>query len=323
MVYKAYPIQNRQPLISTMKILFFTSLLIACTTTLAQAQLAQIPFLFKGENIHIKLQIASSDTLDYMFDSGATCTTLDSATAVKINIDRTKADTIGLAGLGGIQKAIMIHNQTITLGKNLKVEGISPILINYTSWAKLTGVPLAGIVGYDIMNRYITQLDFDTKKMSFYADIKEVDTAGYTALPFTFINGPIPHITASITLSNGETFSGKVMFDLGAGSSLIVTAEFNNFHHLSEKARQTDSVKAAEISSAAAKNRVDLTKIKSMQIAGFTTGSMPVSLMVNPNATPQDGYLGIAGIDVLKRFNMIIDYADKKIYLKPNRSFNQ
>lgn len=293
--------------------------LIGMGSTTLTAQIAQIPFEFKGTHLSIQVKTKASENLNFIFDTGCTGASIDSAAAVKAGISRENTQAVSVAGSGGAQSYQMALHQNLTID-NLEIKDLNLVLMNFSAFSTDVGERLDGIIGYEILNQYVTQIDFDQKKLLFYDQIKSVDTTGYTGIPFEFSrNILIPRFPVAITLANGQTFSGKVMFDTGNAFSLLVSTPFNKFHHFDSKLGQTS---LASSRGANAMSQDQLANIKSMSFNGFEFGEMGIRLTVNDKAEPKDGYLGILGMEVIKRFHVILDYAHEKIYLKPNKSFH-
>lgn len=279
------------------------------------AQEVKIPFQMIGPHLYIKVQTKNSDSLNFIFDTGATGGTIDSLTAEKAGISQLNRKTVSVAGSGGVKNYTMAENQSLRF-KNLEVNNVNFVLADLNSLSADLGTKLDGIVGYEILNQYITKIDFDQKVISLSKDIKTIDTTGYTAIPFEFNkNVMIPRFPISITLDNGERFTGRVMFDTGNAFSLIVGTPFSKFHHFDEKLGPT-SITFGRGMHATTQDKV--ANIKSMDFQGFNFGKMPIRLTINEKAEARDGYLGILGIEIIKRFNVILNYNTKKIYLKPN-----
>jgi FKBP-type peptidyl-prolyl cis-trans isomerase len=285
-----------------------------------KAQVARIPFEFDGTHLYIKVRVNESDTLHFVFDTGSTGgATIDSSAAGKAGIGKENLQTVSIAGNGGVQSYNMALNQTLKLG-NIEFKNINIVLANFASLSASSGARIDGIAGDDILDKYVTELDFDHKALSLYKDIKFLDTTGYTPIPFEFSkNIHIPRFPISITLANGETFTGMVMFDTGNSLSLIVSTPFSKFHDFNSKLGETYISRGRGFS---AETQEQVAVIKSMSFNGFHFGKMSVRLTVNDKATPADGYLGILGIEVIKHFNVILDYSHKMIYLKPNKNYN-
>ncbi len=57
-----------------------------------------------------------------------------------------------------------------------------------------------------------------------------------------------------------------------------------------------------------------------MIIQDFKLGEMPVQLSESKQGvTSYEGYLGLLGNEVISRFNVILDYKNTTLYLKPNK----
>lgn len=292
--------------------------LILCNTLSSKAQLTQIPFELKGAHLYIKVQAKSNDMLNFIFDTGATGASIDSTVAERIGISKENLQTVTIDGNGGSQSYQMASHQQLKIG-NVKIEDLNLVRADFKSLSANLGHQLDGIVGYDVLNHYVTKLDFDQKKISLYEQISHADTTGYTGIPFEFSkNILIPRFPVSITLANGETFTGRVMFDTGSIFSLIVSNGFNKFHDFKSKIGPVTLTHGRGVS---AITNDQIAMIKSMSVQGFDFGPMTIRLTVSETGKAYDGYLGIMGIEIIKRFNVILDYANLKIYLKPNKAY--
>lgn len=109
------------------------------------------------------------------------------------------------------------------------------------------------------------------------------------------------------------------MFDTGNTFSLIVSTPFSKYHDFDSKLGKTGYTVGRGMNSF---TKDQLAVINSMSFDGFKFGQMSIRLTVNDQAVPKDGYLGILGIEVIKRFNVILDYKHQKIYLKPNQAYS-
>lgn len=266
----------------------------------------------------IKASFNNSDSLNFIFDTGATGMMIDSATAERAGISKESRLPASVAGSGGSQSYTMVLNQSINLGKT-ELKHVNLTMVNFSSLSTTLGSKLDGIIGYEILSRYVTKIDFDQKKIFLYDRINAVDTTGYSNMPFEFSkNILIPRFPISITLANGESFTGKVMFDTGNAIPLLVSSPFSKFHNFDSKLGETTRSLGRGMNAITQDQVAD---IKSMTFGGFHFGPMSIRLTINDKADAQDGYLGILGIEVIRRFNIIMDYKRKYIYLQPNRSY--
>ncbi|MCC8423605.1 FKBP-type peptidyl-prolyl cis-trans isomerase [Mucilaginibacter sp. UR6-11] len=291
-------------------------LLLAGLNRQACAQVARFPFDFNGKEIFIKLSVQGSPPMDFIFDTGtAGSSSIDSATAEKIGISKANRQLVTVAGHGSARQYQIAAGLNAAL-PGLELKGLNMTLINFDAFSGSAGFKLNGLIGDDIMNRYVTAVDFDQKEIKLYDQIGQVDTTGYTGVAFDYYKGVnIPRFPMTITLASGEKLTGKVMFDTGNGTTLLVSTPFSLFHDLEHQLGATVIAGGRGVS-AATVDRLAL--ISQASLGGFDFGRMMIKLTVNPEAKPADGYLGILGIDIIKRFNLILDYAHKKIYMKPN-----
>jgi len=283
-----------------------------------QAQVTTLPIEFNNNHIFIKAGTGKSDSLRFVFDSGATNMSIDSAAADKAGVSMENCERVQVGGHGGARFYLMAKDQTFRVG-GVNLEHVNPVLVDFSSMTRATGMKLDGLIGYELLNAYVTKIDFEQKELSLYNNIKEIDTSGYTGIPFEFNKGVlIPRFPVTITLPDGEQFTGRVMFDSGGFFTLLVSIGYNKFHGLSQKLPNRTLQKMQGLNTT---NTEERAAIKGMQFDGFELGEMPIDLTMNDKAEASEGYLGMIGIEIIRKFNVILDYADKKIYLKPNKMY--
>lgn len=293
---------------------------ILCFVTIhsSTAQVATIPFDFKGKQLFIPLQAPNGKQLRFIFDTGATGAMIDSISAKEADLYDGPREKVSVAGSGGAKSYQMIFNREIKI-QDLTIDKINFVLAGFKCLAVLVGDTFDGIIGYEILSRYVTRMDFEKKQVVFYENMNDLDTTGFVSIPFEFSkNILIPRFPISITLANGQKFIGKVMFDTGNASTLLVSTPFSKYHQFDQKLGATRITTGAGVH---AETTDQLANIKFMSFDGFKFGPMGIRLTVNPAAEPKDGYLGILGIEIIKRFHVILDYAHQKIFLKPNRFY--
>ena len=282
------------------------------------AQVAEIPIEFNGKHIFIKVKTGAGDSLRFIFDTGSTGISIDSGAAKNAGIDMVNRKAVTVNGSGGAKGYMMAMHQKLKMN-TVELTDVNLVLVDFSSLSASIGSRLDGIIGYDILKKYVTQIDFENKKILLYNRIESADTTGYTGIPFEFSKSIlIPRFPISITLANGESFTGKVMFDTGNAFTLIVSTPFAKYHNFSNKLGETSFTGGI---GANAVTKDQLATINALSFNGFSFGKMGIRLTVNDAAEARDGYLGILGIEIIKRFNVILDYANRKIHLKPNEEY--
>ncbi len=130
------------------------------TASGASAQAVAVPFELKDNNLYIKVRVNHGDTLDFIFDTGSTGTLIDSAAAGKAGIGRENLRKVSVAGSGGAQDYVMATGQSLQLGA-AGLQGINPVLADFTGLSAEVGHHIDGMIGYELLNRYVTAIDFD------------------------------------------------------------------------------------------------------------------------------------------------------------------
>jgi|SRR6218665_870645 len=277
----------------------------------------KIPFRFRGGLIIADFNLNGKVKAPFVFDTGASTTVLDStaAQALQLKAEGRQTNT----GAGGSATFPVVYNQQIQLSKDEVVSLPQCTIVNLQALRERNGENFIGIVGYDILRTYFTYIDFDRKEI--ILDIKPfTDLGGFSKHPFTFGNGiTIPQLTAGIVLSNGTKLEGTVFFDSGASLSLLLNSPFKTTH-LAELTGKTISSKVQDLTR---ENILQEMAIDSIQLGEHKFSSLPISLSSDQKGvSAYNGYMGILGSRVISRFNIVLDYREKVIYLKPNQSYS-
>lgn len=285
------------------------------------AQIATIPFELKDGLIFLKVNINdNTEASTFIFDTGATTDLLDSTTANKLGLKSNhKQDA---SGAGGKKSYNFILNQKLTLQNKIEIDSTHLLLTDLTKLNDRLEGKFDGIIGYSLLKKYITKIDYENQKILLYNKIDNIDTKGYKTINFKFENGiPIPQFDISITLRNGERYTGKILFDTGAGLTLLINTPYNEENKLSEKAGKSLVSKSENLHGESISEDI---AIKSMNLGGYQLNEMVVSIANDKNGVSSyENYLGILGAKVISKFNIVLDYSTSTLYLKPNNTYNK
>jgi hypothetical protein len=303
--------------------LHFILILAALTTQGLYAQNRdpiEVPFdLIEDRFVLIKGVMGKADTLTFYFDTGA-------ATSA---IDRTVAKTIGIqpnykspvSGAGGTEMYDVALNQDVRIGGST-ISGVHMVLLDFTILREALGRKFDGIIGYHIIRDFITEVDFDRSVMTLYGKKHKPDLTGYTEHPIEFRgSNSIPVLPVTIELENGYRYEGDILFDSGAGLSLVINTPFVEKNDLREKFMRSYEYTTQNLNSISESTKVMLSK---MDLCGYTLERIPVDLASDTEGVSSSpGFLGILGAEILNRFNFILDYRKMKLYLKPNALYGK
>lgn len=288
----------------------------SCNTLGQNKPIGEIPFAINESGLMIiELHINKEKVSKFILDTGASVTILDDDIASQLNLilqdveyESTGSSEVSSKGKKTIEQQISITDQVVLRGVKLSVRDLSHL------------GEMNGIIGFDLFRNFVSQINFDTKKITFYKKKGRPSTDGYEAVNFVE-SYCTPEVDVTFSLENGETFSGKVFFDTGnAASPLIISSPYKAKQNLPSK---FNSLITSESSGIHSKIQSEKGVIKSLRLGEYELGEMTAVLSnTEKGFLSWEGYMGLLGLEYISKFNVIINYHRGKIYLKPNNSFS-
>ncbi len=270
---------------------------------------------YSGGVMVVKARVGNiPDTLNFILDTGSGGISLDSTTCVEFNIALRQTDTV-ITGLGGARKVPFVFNQTLHL-PGLSVEKLNFHVNNYEVLSSVYGEKIDGIIGYSFFSRYIVKINFDSNQVEVYQPGKiNYPAKGYTLKPI-FTNLPIIWTKIKDRLKMSYNF----YFDTGAGLCFLMSDDFVNDSNILLSRRKPVITQAEGLGG---KLQMRLTVVKEVKIGPYKFKRVPTYLYndeYNVTAYPYVG--GLIGNDLLRRFNLIINYPKREIHLLPNSHYD-
>lgn len=279
-----------------------------------------IPFELSNNLIVVNVNLNGSN-LKMILDTGADLSVLFGSTrndSVKINSSReTKITGIG------INKPI---NAIISDGNHLKIKEyedpkFSLLLINddNINLVDKFGVEINGIIGSSFFQNGLIKINYQRKKIYVYKSKNQSyknRLKKYVAKDISFYQNK-PFIELNLA-SDTVIKSHKLLLDTGLSEGLWLFK--NNLSDLNNQKTITDYLGlglSGEISGKRA-------RLKELEISNFKFQDVLVAYpdsIFFANIDLSNGREGIIGGEILKRFHIIFDYSNKKIYLKKNNLF--
>lgn len=291
-----------------------------------EKQKFSLDFQPTGNLVIVPVQINSSIPLNFVIDTGSPYTIITNLEAInyfKLN----KGRPISISGLGQSTKrleAYLSKNNTITLGK--AVSNSTDIVLLFEQDFDLStrfGIPIYGIIGYDILKDFVVEVNYMRKKISFYRhDYFYLKKTGklkkFREIPVEIEKGK-PYVTLNSEI-NGVNLDLRLLLDSGSWDAIWL---FEN----KEKNILTPPVYINDYLGFGLNGEIHgkKTRITSLEIGPFEiknpTTSFPDSLSVsNLHQTMRNGTIGS---EIFRRFTTIYDYKNRKIFLKKNNKYNE
>lgn len=302
-------------------------LLIAFAVMMARAQeefvpapsafITKFPFrMLTGGIIVLKAQVEGyKDSLTFVFDTGSGGISLDSATVKKLGIDiRPSEKTI--RGIAGIRKVSFAYNKTLRL-PGLDVDSLNFHVNDYDLLTSVYGEKIDGIIGYSFLSRYIVRVDYDSMQMGVYTrGTVKYPKGGFLMRP---IMANIPVTFASV--KDETEVASRFYFDTGAGMCILLSSDFVED---SVFLRTKTKWYASQAEGLGGKAPMRQGVVKQVRLGPYKFRNVPAYIFDDEFNITSYPYLGgLIGNDLLRRFNLIINYEKREIFLKPNSHFRE
>ncbi len=277
--------------------------------------LATVPFTQLTGGIIILHALIDShpDTLNFVLDTGSSGISLDSATAEYLGMNPVPSERT-IRGIAGIRKVNFLYNRTLHF-PGLTVEHLDFHINDYELLTTVYGERIDGIIGYSIISRYILKIDYDSMKLSFFSKgTMRYPKGGYLLKPTIS-----QLVSQPMRVRDEKAIYTRFLFDIGAGLCMLLSREFVDDSAFFSKKRKR-YIKEAE--GLGGKIDMELTVMKETRIGPYKFRNVPVFIFddeYNVSSYPYMG--GIVGNDLLRRFNVILNYEKNDIHITPNSHF--
>lgn len=261
--------------------------------------------------------------LSFLIDTGVSKVILfDIGNSDSLTIKNT--EILELRGLGdqGATKAIKSDGNTLKIGDainiNQSIYGIFDKNLNFTP---RLGVPVHGILGYDLFKDFIVEINYASKYIRLYNKSSAPKLSNkWQKVPISLHRNK-PYLKA-LTKINDKHTEVKLLIDTGSSDALWL------FENKTKKLIPNPSMVFEDYLGKGLSGSVygRRSKINQVTIGTFShynvnvayPDSVCVGLLKHHKA--RNG--SIAG-NLLKRFNFFIDYENQMIHIKPNRFYNE
>lgn len=255
-----------------------------------------------------------TDTLQFILDTGSGGISLDSSTVVRFGLVPEPSDKTVL-GIGGAKKVGFLYNRKLRL-PGLVVDSLNFHVNDYEILTSVYGEKIDGIVGYSFFSRYIVSINYDSLRIDVYSNGRFRYPRGGTLLEPSLRTLPVQNAR----IKDNITTDSRFLFDIGAGLCVLLSKEFvedSSFLHR----KRALYVKEAE--GLGGKVDMYITVIKEIRVGPYKFRNVPAFIFDDTNNLTSYPFLaGLIGNDLMRRFNIILNYNRREFYITPNAHYN-
>ncbi len=268
-----------------------------------------------GGGILIRASLGNfPDSLNFILDTGSSGISLDSSTATDLKIAIAPSE-ITVNGIAGRSKVGFIYARQLKL-PGLVIDSLDFHVTNYEILTNFYGEKINGIIGYSVLKDFVVWLDYDSSIISFYSKGSvKYPKGGYLLKPYINFQ-PFQHAS----LKDNRKIQSNFIIDIGANICMMLSSAFDRDSTPIKPNRKRFTKEAEGVGG---KIVIQTTVLRELRIGPYKFLDVPVCVFDDAeNVTAYPYSAGIIGNDLLRRFNIVLNYGNKEIFLKPNNHFN-
>lgn len=277
---------------------------------------ARLPFDYSTRHIWLEASVNGGPAAQFIFDTGASITVIDSAYAAKIGLategtlQGQGAGSTGMASFSRL-RSLRVSGQD---GDGVELQDVKVAVLSINHLAPFFWRECAGVLGYDFISRFVTEIDYDAKTLALH-DPKNWSYRGPgIALPIT-LGATVPVVRMKLD----GAYEGDFRIDVGSSSTVDLHGPFVKRHDLDRQVQGGVLVTGGGFGGTFS-NR--LVRMKSLELGPFSWKDPIVSLSrAESGAFASEDYAGNIGNRILERFRVTLDYERRTLHLEPARRF--
>jgi len=272
------------------------------------------PFDYEDTRLYVPVAIGGRSWW-FILDTGAQPTVLDERVASAARIAGHDTTSTTGAGTGRLRRstgdevALRLGGRTMTV-RQPAISPIDSVLSRYT------GRHAPGIVGSQFFADRAVTVDFEQRIVYARPSADAYELTNSVVLPLD-VAGGIPYLSATLRFAEGRAVTARLLVDLGAKATLLLTEPFIERAGLREL--QASGVRSSLGAGVGGETRYAFIRLSSLEFANapaLRLDSAVIGLSVGGTLRAR-GYDGLLGAEFLRRFRVTFDYPRKRLILRP------
>jgi hypothetical protein len=283
----------------------------------AQIPEGAFPIIYTG-HLYIKGSINGNDG-NYVFDTGATNLYIDDLHYSDHNFKFENTVQGLLPGIGSKPQRVTVIKDTVPFKfeNNLYITTKVPVL----RLKPILGDIADGIIGNEYFNNSILEINYELEYMRIHSTIDAVDLKDWKRLKMVKREKRF-YMSLSIVVNDTTNISGEFIIDLGSGGSVSLTSLIAHEKDLKKSIKNKVAYFTKYGGVGGESSSYDFIT-SSIAIGDFKFNDVVMDYSLDTKgALASKKYLGILGNKILERFDVILDFKDDCLYLRPNKNYN-
>ena len=275
-------------------------------------QIVEVPFRLVNNLPVIEVTLNKEKKLNLILDTGIRTSVVFSKNYLK-GLDYSFGREVRFSGVGSDRLIYgkVVSEFTLNIG-DVEGNGVSVLVLNENQRLKrrFKNINVQGIIGYELFARFVIEIDYHNKIVSFceleYYNFSDV----YEQMPL-IVQDTKPYIYASLKLKGKDKNYARLMLDTGSSTTMMLDKDLELDPYFTEN--ETIAVGlSGDITGSVG-------KLQEIQIKSFQMKNVPV-LLVESSAFAKHNLkherIGTMGGGLFLAYSIVFDYAHNTFYMK-------
>ncbi len=292
--------------------------LLLCIKGYGQKLIEAVPIKFADNYIFVEVTVNNHGRpLNFWFDTGAGITVIDTDIAQQRSIELTGESKINTSGKSLISKESAFNE--LKIGEKIILEDITLVLMDLSHLTKYLKTNVDGVIGYDLLAKFITETNIDEKEIRFYSPIDYVFQGNAKTIELTTLESNLFGIfIETVPKNQSESITLNLQIDTGADNYLTFHNKIVKEHQLISSKKRQKTVKGFGADSTIVTNVSG--KVSEIGFGDMKWKNVPVTFEVDPiNSRKNSLADGLLGQKILLDFNITYNLKERLIYLEKRK----
>lgn len=280
------------------------------------AKTDQIPFKLINNKTIIPVKVGDSRELKIILDSGMGWDGLlimNPALKDSIKLINPQEANLGGAGSGNAQPAFFSDSMSFIINKT---EFQNQRIVVLTS-DHYKGFQNDGVIGYSLFGHYLIEIDYDNMTISLFPPGQKTIDRAWMEIPVTFNERNIPCIGVNVSINGENPVTLNCYIDYASSESIELLMKPGQKFSLPEVTEEYYLGRGLSGDIYGKRGKIAKVVIGPYELKNISAAFAPAEVR-----SKQRGTDAVVANNLLRRFNLIFDYANKKFYIKPNSHFD-
>lgn len=287
-----------------------------------RAKRVEIPFELHSNLVIIPVTINDGPPLKFILDTGVRTAILTNEVYVD-SLPKPNDREINLLGVGSMGEvtAYVTNNVSFSID-GVRADGNAMLVLkeDYLQLDSYLGVRVHGILGYDLFSRFVIEIDYNNLLLTIHNPDTFKPRRKYTEIPIN-VEDTKPYLEACLTMNDSARLPVKLMIDTGASQPLMLSTSSAEKIQVPEKNVKGYLGRGLSGEIYGAMGRIACLGFDEFMLVEVIS-SFPEDSSMHAMFSERKQNGNIGG-EILKRFTVIFDYANEKLYLDKNRAYKK